>query len=116
MTATAATSLTLSQPLTLCPGANYTVNIDYAFANLGGGACTLTATYPNTLASAKSVSVPMAVAKGQVGGWATTGWKFQAPAGANGALGFVFGCGAGGGLHLVYLDNVRVAGLIGNAY
>ncbi len=51
-----------------------------------------------------------------MGGWATTGWKFQAPSGGAGAvLGFVFAC-SGGGLHLVYLDNVRVGLLQGSAY
>ncbi len=57
----------------------------------------------------------MAVAKGQVGGWATTGWKFQAPSGGSGVLGFVFGCSLGG-LHLIYLDDVRVGVWSGNAY
>lgn len=57
----------------------------------------------------------MTVAKGQVGGWAPTGWKFQAPVGASGVLGFVFGCSQGG-LHLIYLDDVRVGVLNGNAY
>ena len=60
----------------------------------------------------------MAVAQGQLGGWATTEWKFQAPAvGGSGsaALGFVFGCSQGG-LHLIYLDDVRVAVWKGDAY
>lgn len=70
------------------------------------------------LASDRIVSVPMTVAKGQVGGWATTGWKFQAPVGVgsgSGVLGFVFGC-SGAGLHLIYLDDVRVGSWSGNAY
>ena len=57
----------------------------------------------------------MTVAKGQIGGWATTGWKFQAPVGASGALSFVFGC-TQGGLHLIYLDNIKVGVLNGIAY
>ena len=57
----------------------------------------------------------MTVAKGQVGGWATTGWNFQAPSAGSAVLGFVFACSLGG-LHLIYLDDVRVAVLNGNAY
>lgn len=57
----------------------------------------------------------MTVAQGQVGAWATTGWKFQAPVGGGAVLGFVFGCELGG-LHLIYLDDVRVAVYQGSAY
>ena len=57
----------------------------------------------------------MTVPQGQIGGWATAGWKFQAPVAGSGVLGFVFGCRQGG-LHLIYLDNVRVGFLSGNAY
>lgn len=57
----------------------------------------------------------MTVAQGQIGAWETTGWNFQAPVGASGVLGFAFGC-SGGGLHLIYLDDVRVGVLLGSAY
>ena len=62
----------------------------------------------------------MPVANVQSGGFVTAVLKLQAPAvatkGANGpVLGFIFGC-TGGGMHTMYLDNVKVAVLKGNAY
>ena len=64
--------------------------------------------------------MPMPVTNVQSGGFVTTAFTFQAPAAATKGgnsplLGFTFGC-VGGGLHKMYLDNVRVAVLSGNAY
>ena len=64
--------------------------------------------------------MPMPVANVQSGGFVTTVITFQAPAaGTKGSetpvLGFTFGC-TGGGVHKMYLDNVRMAVLSGNAY
>ena len=47
--------------------------------------------------------------------WATTGWKFQAPAAGSGVLQFDFGC-TNAALHEIYLDNIRVTAFGGNAY
>ena len=64
--------------------------------------------------------MPMPVANVQSGGFVTTAIKFQAPAaagtgGGSPVLGFTFGC-TGGGTHTMYLGNVRVTVLSGNAY